>query len=199
MEEGRILHPSFVHGQEGPLDLHARFPEGPCASTRFRPRVLSSIYHARDSGIPQGHGARWRLPEVVAGLQAYVGGGSPGQFPGSRQSIHLGVLAAVFLMPPFPHHLPVPDEDAPHHGVGMRSPPSSSTEEDGMLQNLSVRGARGSGQETLQPRQPQKVTRRARDPNKDDAAGSKSPATRPGSLAPKPCARPPSSDSWRMR
>ena len=95
---------------------------------------------------------------MVARFQADVGRGPLGSVSGLGKAVHFCVRPAELLVPPLPHHLTIPDQDTPHHGVGVNCAPPPSTQFDGLSQMLTIFGGK------VRIHGNQNVTRKAREP-----------------------------------
>lgn len=95
---------------------------------------------------------------MVARFQADVGRGSLGSVSGLGKAVHLCVRPVELLVPPLPHHRPIPYQDTPHHGVRVDRTPPPSTQFDGLSQMLTIFGGK------VRIHGSQNVTRKAREP-----------------------------------
>jgi hypothetical protein len=88
------------------------------------PGIRGGVEDTLDAGFQESIRAGGSLAVVIAGLEAYVGGGPGSTLPGLSQSMNLGMRAAVFLVPALSDHFSVLHEDAAYQGVGMDPAPT---------------------------------------------------------------------------
>ena len=123
----------------GAYDLDARLRQKLAPTPRLIARLGSPEDHPGHPGLQQCLGTRGCLAMMATRLEAHIGGGPTGSISSRTDRVHFRVRAAVFLVPSFPHALPITRQDTPDHRIGMHPAPPPARQRGGLQKPLPVR------------------------------------------------------------